>query len=84
MNKYLKYLKYVLVHKYYVFIECFKVGLFWRGIMHDMSKFFPDEFLPYARYFYGEYPGHKDYKRMRDIGVYYSGKYEWEIAPSRR
>lgn len=24
--------------------------------MHDMSKFLPSEFIPYARYFYGEYP----------------------------
>lgn len=52
---YLKYLKYVLRHKWYVLIECWRVGLIWRGIMHDMSKFRPDEFIPYARYFYGSY-----------------------------
>ena len=53
--KYFKYLKYVLRHKYFVMVECFKVGLYWRGIMHDISKFYPSEFIPYARYFYGEY-----------------------------
>jgi hypothetical protein len=52
---YWEYFKYVLKHKYFVMVECFKIGLYWRGIMHDMSKFLPDEFIPYARYFYGDY-----------------------------
>lgn len=56
MLKYLKYFKYVVRHKYYVFLECCKHGIIWRGIMHDMSKFRPSEFIPYARYFYGDYP----------------------------
>jgi hypothetical protein len=34
-------------------LECFRFGLYWRGIMHDMSKFSPDEFIPYAQWFYG-------------------------------
>jgi hypothetical protein len=51
---YLRYLWYVLRHKWYVLVECWKRGLYWRGIMHDMSKFRPDEFIPYARYFYGK------------------------------
>ena len=51
--KYWKYFKYVVRHKWYVMIECFKHGLIWRGIMHDMSKFRPSEFLPYANFFYG-------------------------------
>ena len=54
MTKYLHYLKYVLVHKWWVMVECFKVGLFWRGIVHDMSKFLPSEFIPYARFFHGK------------------------------
>jgi len=56
MRKYTKYLSYVLRHKWYVMIECFSRGLFLRGIMHDMSKFRPSEFIPYARYFNGDYP----------------------------
>lgn len=52
---YLRYLWYVLRHKWYVLVECWKRGLYWRGIMHDMSKFRPDEFIPYARYFYGKW-----------------------------
>lgn len=54
MKIYYKYLKYVLRHKWYVMIECFREGLIWRGLMHDFSKFFPTEFIPYANFFYGE------------------------------
>jgi len=60
MEKYLKYLNYVLRHKWYVMIECFSQGLIWRGLMHDLSKFLLDEFIPYANYFYG--------KKDSDIG----------------
>jgi len=52
-NPYLRYLWYVIRHKWYVSIACFKVGLYWRGITHDMSKLRPSEFFPYAKFFYG-------------------------------
>ena len=52
--KYIKYLWYVIRHKWFVMIECFRMGLYWRGICHDLSKFLPSEFIPYARYFYGD------------------------------
>ena len=48
-----QYARYVLRHKWYVFIECCRRGIPWRGLMHDISKFLPGEFMPYARYFYG-------------------------------
>ncbi len=51
-----KYLKYIIKHKWYVFIECCKLGIPIRGLLHDLSKFRPSEWLPYARYFYGDYP----------------------------
>jgi hypothetical protein len=56
MVKHLKYLKYVIKHKWYVFIECCKLGIPIRGILHDLSKFLPSEWFPYANYFYGKYP----------------------------
>lgn len=43
----------VCVHKYYVARLCFKAGLYWQGIMHDMSKFSPTEFLESIRYYKG-------------------------------
>jgi hypothetical protein len=53
MIKHLKYLSYVLRHKLYVSIECFKAGLIWRGVVHDVSKFRPSEWTPYVQSFYG-------------------------------
>jgi len=52
--KYWKYLKYVLRHKWFVMVECFRMGLIWRGLAHDMSKFLPSEWFPYMENFYGE------------------------------
>lgn len=49
---YLTYLwKKLLHHKWYVLLECWKAGILLRGITHDLSKFYPDEFGPYARHF---------------------------------
>lgn len=52
--KYLKYLKYLLKHKFFVMIECFKEGLIVEGIVHDFSKFSLLEFRAYANHFYGK------------------------------
>ena len=54
MSKYFKYLKTICVHKWYVFIECVKLGIVWQGIIHDMSKFYLSEFIPSAKYYNGE------------------------------
>jgi len=47
-------LRYILVHKWYVLVECWKRGIYWRGIAHDMSKLRPSEFIPYSRYFFDD------------------------------
>ena len=54
MNKYLKYFKTICIHKWYVFIECYKQGIIWQGIIHDMSKFSSSEFIASAKYFNGD------------------------------
>lgn len=51
--KHLKYLKYVLIHKWFVFIAGRALGVsLWRIIKHDWSKFTPTEWFAYANYFY--------------------------------
>ena len=60
---YLKYLWYVIKHKWFVIVECFKVGLYWRGLIHDLSKFLPSEFIPYAIYFYGNGKNDKEFDK---------------------
>jgi len=56
------YLIYVLTHKYYVLIACWKTGIEWRGLVHDLSKFRPREFLPYSVYFYSTWNGKVRYE----------------------
>lgn len=68
MIKYLKYLRYLLRHKWYVGIECFKRGLYWRGIIHDMSKFRPAEFIPYTNFFYGKGRGTRQRTLLNKYG----------------
>jgi len=53
MKPYIKYLWYVIRHKYFVARACFRHGLYWQGLVHDWHKFRPCEFGPYARHFYG-------------------------------
>lgn len=43
----------VMRHKWEVLKGCFKVGLYWQGITHDLSKFSPTEFGMGIRYFQG-------------------------------
>jgi len=45
-----------LRHKWFVFLECCKLGIPWRGIVHDLSKFRPSEWVPYCGFFYGGGP----------------------------
>ena len=48
-----KHLIRILRHKFWVAKYCFKLGLYWRGITHDMSKFSPVEFLESVKYYNG-------------------------------
>lgn len=47
------HLKTVVRHKYLVAQGCFAVGLYRQGILHDLSKFSPTEFMVGARYWQG-------------------------------
>lgn len=53
MNAYIKYLLYVLKHKWFVFIECCRLGIPWLGVVHDLSRFSPDEWKHRAMYNFG-------------------------------
>jgi hypothetical protein len=56
MKSYWRYFLYILNHKLNVCIECWKEGLYFQGIIHDLSKFSPVEFFPYAKKFYSGKP----------------------------
>ena len=70
-KKHLQYLSYVLRHKWYVFIEACRLDIPWRGLIHDLSKFRPCEWYPYATFFYGKKLGPRDatgYYKPTDTG----------------
>ena len=40
-------------HKILVMKGCCQAGLFWQGLMHDWSKYSPEEFMTGVKYFQG-------------------------------
>lgn len=54
MNKITCHFKLITTHKWYVFKNCCKAGIPWRGIKHDLSKYSPTEFFESAKYFTGD------------------------------
>lgn len=51
--KWTAHLKTITRHKIKVMQHCFKVGLYRQGLLHDLSKYSPVEFIPGARYYVG-------------------------------
>ena len=45
--------KTITSHKFLVMKYCFKVGLYKQGLMHDLSKYSPTEFMVGAKYYQG-------------------------------
>ncbi len=41
-------------HRVLVLQGCFRVGLYWQGLTHDLSKYSPTEFWTGARYYQGD------------------------------
>lgn len=46
--------KTITEHRWVVMQECFKVGLYKQGILHDLSKYTPEEFCTGVLYFQGD------------------------------
>ncbi len=40
-------------HRHQVIRHCFKAGIGWQGLFHDLSKYTPTEFLAGAKYYQG-------------------------------
>ena len=53
MNKAWLHFKTITYHKYLVMQGCFKVGLYKQGLLHDLSKYTPSEFIVGAKYYQG-------------------------------
>lgn len=62
METHWAYLKYVLIHKWWVLRWGLHFGVpFWQLVFHDMSKFSREEWGPYARWFYTRAPDGREW-----------------------
>lgn len=83
MRAHLAYLKYVLRHKWFVFLACRQMGVpLWRAIVHDWTKFLPCEWAPYVRTFYRP-DGSKQYVESAEFAEAWnhhqkSNKHHWQ------
>ena len=50
-------------HKWVVFKLCCKIGEPWRGLVHDMSKYSPTEFIESSKYYTGKHSPISEAKR---------------------
>lgn len=53
IRKAFKHFLLITKHKIIVFKLCFKAGIIWRGIVHDLSKYFWVEFSEGVKYYQG-------------------------------
>lgn len=49
----LAHFKKICIHKFWVAYYCFKAGLYWQGLIHDLSKFSWVEFWESVKYYQG-------------------------------
>ena len=78
-----KHFKTVCKHKAVVYRECKACGIAWQGIIHDLSKFSPTEFVPSAKYFQGDkspIEAEKDALGYSDTWLHHKAhnKHHWE------
>jgi hypothetical protein len=72
MKAHLRYLSYVLRHKWFVLLAGRKAGApLWRLLIHDWSKFTPAEWGAYVAYFYGPSAGDVAYRWFQQTVAYY-------------
>ena len=48
-----QHFKTITRHRLIVMAGCFRVGLYWQGLTHDLSKYTPTEFMQGARHYQG-------------------------------
>ena len=54
MNRFWGHLRTITKHRHLVMRHCFKAGIPWRGLLHDLSKYSPAEFIPGVRFYTGD------------------------------
>jgi len=54
MNNFFSHLRTVARHRFWVRHYCFVAGLYWQGVVHDLSKYSPTEFIESVRFYQGD------------------------------
>ena len=49
-----KHFSTITTHRHQVIVHCFKAGIFWQGLGHDLSKYSPTEFWAGAKNYLGD------------------------------
>ena len=79
-----KHLGKIIKHKWWVMYYCFKCGLYFQGITHDMSKFSPTEFFESVKYYNGKYSPIDACKKVNGYSMAWfhhrgRNKHHWEF-----
>lgn len=51
----LKHFNTITKHRHKVIGHCAKAGILWRGLLHDLSKYSPTEFIAGAKFYAGQH-----------------------------
>jgi hypothetical protein len=63
MKAFFKHLKTIRTHRKYVINACFKIGLFWQGLTHDLSKYSLTE-MSICKYYSGTRSPHQNAREV--------------------
>ena len=64
-------------HRHAVMKNCYRAGIPWRGLVHDLSKYSPTEFLNGVRYFQGDRSpneGEREAKGYSEAWMHHKGR----------
>ena len=64
MSKALKHFRTITKHRHRVIAHCFKAGIGFQGLFHDLSKYSPKEFFVGARYYQGTHSPNEEERRI--------------------
>lgn len=65
----IKHFRTITHHRHLVMKNCFKVGLYWRGLTHDLSKYSPTEFWRGAKYYQGTFSPTQQERREKGYSL---------------
>lgn len=60
----IKHFKTITRHRHRVICHCFKVGIGFQGLFHDLSKYGPEEFFAGAKYYQGNRSPNEEQRRL--------------------